>query len=940
MDIKWNWHPILGLVLLTLSCIVNVTNGIEVPVSLTGLEHWRIVKNGTISSVRNNWKLKTDETGFTACELDNNVVDGYVITPFVITNPAKQITLRITYTLNCCLTKLSIGVYVLLGSGEISAPSAESFKYISALKNTTSMNPSSRVQFKSVFTIGMEGRTGLFIAFRDQGICGRLDSFQLSYIECPSSAGEFMSFPPKTPAPNSTVSVLKVIGTCAPNADVQISQATNYMFCYTNGSTKVNGGCRCIAGYENHSFTSCNECPAKSFKSVAGNFNCTRCGANVEDGLKPRTTPCKCNNGYYRPLRSKSVPTVDCEAPPSAPKNVKATQIGSKWILLEWMVPMDRGSGDKPSYTIKASCTKCKIPPDFTTPNLLFNVTGLSAYTRYDVRVYSINNVTAAIGFDKAQYNSTLVLTGSGLPSEVQNLTKRTNSDGSVTIFWNEPLTKGGDDLRYFVTVNGEKGMFTTKLKYTVKQEQETKKYTVSVKSHTSAGFSKEEVISFEIKGKGISLTLVIAVVVTLFILLLIAGAFVVYFYRRRHPKHLQPVRLENGEVILPSGKGVQVYIDPTTYQDLEDAVQQFANELDRSWIKLDRLIGGGEFGDVYKGTMEKPSEKAQIVAVKTLKSNANKKARDDFLGEAMYMGQFDDPNVINLEGVVVKDRPILIVIEFMSNGSLDSFLQENDGKFTPLQLLGMARGVASGMKYLSEMSYIHRDLAARNILVNDDMVCKVADFGMSRELSEEDTYNTTGGKIPARWTAPEAIQFKKFTIASDVWSYGILLWEIMSYGERPYWDWGNYEVLERLASGYRLPPPMSCPKVVHDLMLSCWHKDRVKRPKFKDIRGTIDKWIRSPELLKHEESVVTRRDTNLDYASMKTLKEWLDSIGMSRYIENFTKKGLVTPRQILELTDPDLKDIGIEAVGHRNKIMKNINLTKGQLIRTKSMAI
>eukprot|EP00795_Rhopilema_esculentum_P006980 gene6980-12602_t len=530
---------------------------------------------------------------------------------------------------------------------------------------------------------------------------------------------------------------------------------------------------------------------------------------------------------------------------------------------------MDRGSGDKPSYTIKASCTKCKIPPDFTTPNLLFNVTGLSAYTRYDVRVYSINNVTAAIGFDKAQYNSTLVLTGSGLPSEVQNLTKRTNSDGSVTIFWNEPLTKGGDDLRYFVTVNGEKGMFTTKLKYTVKQEQETKKYTVSV---------------------SISLTLVIAVVVTLFILLLIAGAFVVYFYRRRHPKHLQPVRLENGEVILPSGKGVQVYIDPTTYQDLEDAVQQFANELDRSWIKLDRLIGGGEFGDVYKGTMEKPSEKAQIVAVKTLKSNANKKARDDFLGEAMYMGQFDDPNVINLEGVVVKDRPILIVIEFMSNGSLDSFLQENDGKFTPLQLLGMARGVASGMKYLSEMSYIHRDLAARNILVNDDMVCKVADFGMSRELSEEDTYNTT--------------------------------------------------VLERLASGYRLPPPMSCPKVVHDLMLSCWHKDRVKRPKFKDIRGTIDKWIRSPELLKHEESVVTRRDTNLDYASMKTLKEWLDSIGMSRYIENFTKKGLVTPRQILELTDPDLKDIGIEAVGHRNKIMKNINLTKGQLIRTKSMAI
>eukprot|EP00795_Rhopilema_esculentum_P006985 gene6985-12606_t len=507
---------------------------------------------------------------------------------------------------------------------------------------------------------------------------------------------------------------------------------------------------------------------------------------------------------------------------------------------------MDQGTGGKLSYTIKASCTKCKIPPDFTTSNRFFNVTGLSAYTRYDVRVYSINNVTAAIGFDKAQYNSTSVLTGSGLPSEVQNLTKWTNSDASVTIFWNEPLTKGGDDLRYFVTVNGEKGMFTTKLKYTVKQEQETKKYTVSV---------------------SISLTLVIAVVVTLFVLLLIAGAFVVYFYRRRHPKHLQPVRLENGEVILPSGKGVQVYIDPTTYQDLEDAVQQFANELDRSWIKLDRLIGGGEFGDVYKGTMEKPSEKAQIVAVKTLKSNANKKARDDFLGEAMYMGQFDDPNVINLEGVVVKDRPILIVIEFMSNGSLDSFLQENDGKFTPLQLLGMARGVASGMKYLSEMSYIHRDLAARNILVNDDMVCKVADFGMSRELSEEDTYNTT--------------------------------------------------VLERLASGYRLPPPMSCPKVVHDLMLSCWHKDRVKRPKFKDIRGTIDKWIRSPELLKHEESVVTRRVYSINNVTA--------AIGFDKAMYNSTSvlTGSGLPSEVQNLTKRTNSDASVT-------IFWNEPLTKG----------
>eukprot|EP00795_Rhopilema_esculentum_P006974 gene6974-12596_t len=737
-------------------------------------------------------------------------------------------------------------------------------------------------------------------------------------------------------------------------------------------------------------------------------------------------------------------------APPSAPNVVRAKQIGSKWILLEWTVPMNQGTGDKLKYMIRASCTKCKIPPDFTTSNRSLNVTGLSAYTRYDVRVYSINNVTAAIGFDKAQYNSTSVLTGSGLPSEVQNLAKRTNSDASVTIFWNEPLTKGGDDLQYFITVNDEKGMFTTKMKYTVKQDLETKKYTVSV---------------------SISLTLVIAVVVTLFVLLLIAIAFIVYFYRRGHPKHLQTVRLENGEVILPRGKGVQNFVN-LTYQDLEDVVQQFANELDRGWIKLERLIGGGEFGDVYIGTMEKPSEKAQIVAVKTLKSNANKKARDDFLGEAAYMGQFDDPNVIHLEGVVVKDLPILIVMEFMSNGSLDSFLQKNDDKFTPLQLLGMARGVASGMTYLSEKSYIHRDLAARNILVNDDMVCKVADFGMSRELSKDDTYDTTVLKpfkikyftdfghcsrshivcltvdcylfdrillpkflLPCSVILPsgkgvqnfvnltyqdledvvqqfaneldrgwiklerligegefgdvykgtmekpsekaqivavktlksnankkarddflgEAMYMGQFDDPNVIHLEGVvvkdlpilIVMEFMSNGslqsflqknddqftplqllgmargvasgmtylsEKSYIhrdlaarnilvnddmvckvaDFGmsrelskedTYDttVLERLASGFRLPPPMSCPKVVHDLMLSCWHKDRVKRPKFKDIRGTIDKWIQCPELLTHEKSIVIRR-----YVAIYLLSIFNKSIKLEYEVNHF----------------------------------------------------
>merc|ERR1719150_2833325 len=125
-------------------------------------------------------------------------------------------------------------------------------------------------------------------------------------------------------------------------------------------------------------------------------------------------------------------------------------------------------------------------------------------------------------------------------------------------------------------------------------------------------------------------------------------------------------------------------------------------------------------------------------------------------------------------------------------------------------------KGIAYGMQYLAEMSFVHRDLAARNVLVNSQLVCKIADFGLSREISSEGSnaidggaYTTRGGKIPVRWTAPEAIAFRKFTSASDVWSFGIVMWEVMSYGERPYWTWSNQDVIKAIEKGYRLPAPI-----------------------------------------------------------------------------------------------------------------------------------
>jgi len=388
-------------------------------------------------------------------------------------------------------------------------------------------------------------------------------------------------------------------------------------------------------------------------------------------------------------------------------------------------------------------------------------------------------------------------------------------------------------------------------------------------------------------------------------------------------------VELRGGSVILPS-RGQRLYIDPSNYEDPEEALKDFAKELDKKWLSLEKIIGGGEFGDVYQGTLTRPEEEPIMVAVKTLKSGALSKNRKDFISEASIMGQFCDPNVIFLEGVVTKSVPLMIVIEFMSNGSLDNFLKKMDGKLTVLQMLGMARGVASGMKYLSEMNFVHRDLAARNVLVSESMVCKVADFGLSREL-EDSAYETKGGKIPVRWTALEAIEYRKFTPASDVWSYGVVLWEIMSFSQRPYWDWSNYEVMDRVKSGYRLPPPLGCPKAIHQVMLNCWHADRNKRPKFTDIVKKLDMYIRSPDKL-NEVSTAEPKSPKLEYTEDTKIRDWLESIKMGQYYDQFTKAGFTQLKQVATEDELDFNEMGIKLIGHKNKIRKSLREVKKTL--------
>ncbi|XP_065899301.1 uncharacterized protein [Dysidea avara] len=258
--------------------------------------------------------------------------------------------------------------------------------------------------------------------------------------------------------------------------------------------------------------------------------------------------------------------------------------------------------------------------------------------------------------------------------------------------------------------------------------------------------------------------------------------------------------------------------------------------------IKICEELGTGEFGAVSRAIWKLTKQKKVEVAVKTLNANVSTKDRVRFLQEAAIMCQFDHENVVKLHGVVT-DEPVMIVLEYVPNGDLRSVLLQlkQSSEATahvkiPLLLLKFCKEIAAGMAYLNGKQFIHRDLAARNILVSQTFSCKIADFGMSRNLLDENYYITSGGKIPVKWTAPEALNYRKYSVQSDVWSYGCVLYEIWGLGCKPFEWLENLEALQKVDAGYRLPPPPGCPRAIYRVMIRCWDPEPKSRPQFQQI--------------------------------------------------------------------------------------------------------
>ncbi|KAK9688402.1 Protein tyrosine and serine/threonine kinase, partial [Popillia japonica] len=259
--------------------------------------------------------------------------------------------------------------------------------------------------------------------------------------------------------------------------------------------------------------------------------------------------------------------------------------------------------------------------------------------------------------------------------------------------------------------------------------------------------------------------------------------------------------------------------------------------ELNNDDVVLLDKIGRGNFGDVYKAQLKSTS---QEVAVKTCRVTLPDEHKKKFLQEGRILKQYDHPNIVKLIGICVQKQPIMIVMELVPGGSLLTFLRKKATTLTDSQLMNMCLDAAAGMRYLESKNCIHRDLAARNCLVGYGNVVKISDFGMSRE---EEEYIVSDGmkQIPIKWTAPEALNFGKYTSLCDVWSYGILCWEIFSRGGTPYSGMSNSKAREKIDAGYRMPAPENTPDEMYRLMLRCWEYQPENRPNFEQIYTVVD---------------------------------------------------------------------------------------------------
>ncbi|TRY66895.1 hypothetical protein DNTS_028506, partial [Danionella cerebrum] len=317
---------------------------------------------------------------------------------------------------------------------------------------------------------------------------------------------------------------------------------------------------------------------------------------------------------------------------------------------------------------------------------------------------------------------------------------------------------------------------------------------------------------------------------------------------RTRTPPHtlVFTVQVSRAE---PERNEILLYVSETDdYAEIIDEEDTYTMpstrdyEIQRERIELGRCIGEGQFGDVHQGIYICPENPALSVAIKTL-----------------TMRQFDHPHIVKLIGVIT-ENPVWIIMELCTLGELRSFLQIRKYSLDLASLILFLYQLSTALAYLESKRFVHRDIAARNVLVSSVDCVKLGDFGLSRYMEDSSYYKASKGKLPIKWMAPESINFRRFTSASDVWMFGVCMWEILMYGVKPFQGVKNNDVIGRIENGERLAMPPNCPPTLYSLMTKCWAYDPSKRPRFTELKAQLSTILAEEKAQQEERSRMEMR--------------------------------------------------------------------------------
>ena len=372
-----------------------------------------------------------------------------------------------------------------------------------------------------------------------------------------------------------------------------------------------------------------------------------------------------------------------------------------------------------------------------------------------------------------------------------------------------------------------------------------------------------------------------------------------------------------------------------TLHSNLETILDRMKWEVEAGQVTLSRKVGTGRFGEVWEGKF-----KEMTVAVKCHTPMST--MPDEFLWEAEIMKTLNHPNVIQLLGVCTKGDKIFMVTEFMEHGTLLDYLKGFGRTLRLRALMIMAAQVASGMAYLQTQSIIHRDLAARSILVGESNICKVSDFSEAQSSTRDDNPDHKGRTIPIKWLPPEAVVYQQFSIQTDIWSYGILLHEIVTGGSTPYPRMKQDEALKEIQSGYRMPCPSGCPQDIYNVMVECWREEPSARPTFETVHlqvQRISETCRDVPLVRTKSAAVNelklqrkpRSSSDVD-VSTPALDRWELDRSTVRLFEKYEEgmfgvvwKGYLRGDELIAVKMPKLDRTTLSEFLHESEIMKTL---------------